>query len=59
MKELKTEVRCDACNGTGSQPPKQSERPARRIFPPKCKKCGGRGRISVELRLGIPPAKLS
>jgi|APThiThiocy_ev2_2_1041544.scaffolds.fasta_scaffold08955_2 DnaJ-class molecular chaperone len=38
------EIRCDACNGTGSAPAHEPE-PGRRIYPGRCKKCGGKGRI--------------
>jgi DnaJ-class molecular chaperone len=38
------EVKCDACNGTGSQSAQKPE-PGRRIYPGRCKKCGGKGRI--------------
>lgn len=38
------EVKCDACNGAGRQPARETER-GRRIFPGNCTKCGGKGRI--------------
>jgi DnaJ-class molecular chaperone len=38
------EIRCDACNGTGLTPVHEPE-PGRRIYPGRCKKCGGKGRI--------------
>jgi DnaJ-class molecular chaperone len=40
-----TEVRCDACNGTGKVPVVEPE-PGRRIYPGRCAKCGGKGRIA-------------
>lgn len=42
-----TEVRCDDCNGTGF-PPLREPAPGRRIYPPPCKKCGGKGRLPKE-----------
>jgi DnaJ-class molecular chaperone len=47
MKRIESEVIeeiCPACNGTGIQPVKQPA-PGRRIYPPKCAKCGGKGRV--------------
>jgi DnaJ-class molecular chaperone len=40
-----TEEKCPACNGTGVQPVKQPA-PGRRIYAPRCAKCGGKGRLS-------------
>jgi DnaJ-class molecular chaperone len=38
---------CSACDGTGVLPViKQSAQPGRRIYPPRCEKCGGKGRIT-------------
>ena len=39
------EVRCEACNGTGLLPTKEPE-PGRRIYPGRCTKCGGKGRLA-------------
>jgi DnaJ-class molecular chaperone len=41
------EVRCDACNGTGFQPVTKPAQPGRRLFPAKCVKCGGKGRLRI------------
>lgn len=42
------EVRCEACNGTGLQPARQpSKSTGRRIYPAKCAKCAGKGRLKV------------
>jgi DnaJ-class molecular chaperone len=41
------EVRCDACKGTGLQAVKQPAEPGRRIFPARCAKCDGKGRIKA------------
>lgn len=38
------EVKCDACNGAGHQPARETE-PGRRIFPGRCTECGDKGRI--------------
>ncbi|MDU1670285.1 MAG: hypothetical protein E6833_29325, partial [Bradyrhizobium sp.] len=38
------EIKCDACDGTGTAPARQPES-GRRIFPGRCTKCGGKGRI--------------
>jgi hypothetical protein len=47
MKPTRTEVRCNACNGTGSAPTREPE-PGRRIYPGRCTKCRGKGRIWAE-----------
>ncbi len=36
---------CSACGGTGVAKVRQQPKPGRRVYPPKCGKCGGRGRI--------------
>jgi DnaJ-class molecular chaperone len=51
MKPLKTgepstEVSCPACGGTGFPAVAQPAKPGRRIFPPPCKQCLGKGRIT-------------
>lgn len=38
------EIKCDACNGTGSLPASQPEL-GRRIYPGRCTKCRGKGRV--------------
>jgi DnaJ-class molecular chaperone len=38
---------CPDCNGTGYPTLKQPAHPARRIYPPKCERCGGKGRVEV------------
>jgi DnaJ-class molecular chaperone len=40
------EKRCTACNGTGHLEVLKPVKPTVRIYPPQCKVCGGRGRIS-------------
>ncbi len=40
-----TEVRCDMCKGTGLKAVAQPTTPGRRIFPPKCSKCAGKGQL--------------
>jgi hypothetical protein len=48
MKPIKSnpnEEKCPACNGTGFPAVKQPV-PGRRIYPPPCKTCGGKGRMT-------------
>jgi hypothetical protein len=48
MKPIKTnpnEEKCPACGGTGFPPVKQPAA-GRRIYPPPCKTCGGKGRMT-------------
>jgi DnaJ-class molecular chaperone len=40
-----TEQRCPACDGTGFAVVMQPVQPGRRIYPPPCEECGGKGRI--------------
>jgi DnaJ-class molecular chaperone len=40
------EEKCQACNGTGHQAAKQPSQADRRIYPPPCKECSGKGRIT-------------
>ena len=40
-----TERKCPECNGTGFVVVVQPVQPTRRVYPPPCKKCGGKGRI--------------
>jgi DnaJ-class molecular chaperone len=58
-----TEQECPACNGTGYPVVMQPVRPGRKIYPPPCKKCGGKGRITEaanhETRSVIVPAWIS
>jgi DnaJ-class molecular chaperone len=50
MKNLKkaasTEIKCPACGGTGFPTVTQPAKPGRKIFPPACKQCLGKGRIT-------------
>lgn len=49
MKRIKTKIVeevCPACSGTGVLPVVKQPAPGRRIYPPKCTKCGGKGRIT-------------
>jgi DnaJ-class molecular chaperone len=41
-----TELKCPACNGTGFMAVLQSAKTGRRIYPPSCRKCNGKGRIT-------------
>jgi hypothetical protein len=40
------EEKCQAFDGAGHQAVKQPSQPNRRIYPPPCKECGGKGRIT-------------
>jgi DnaJ-class molecular chaperone len=40
-----TEQRCPACNGSGVLAVIQLVQPGRRIYPPPCGECDGKGRI--------------
>jgi DnaJ-class molecular chaperone len=44
-REALTEAVCPTCSGTGFQKVKQPETPGRRVYPPKCPECLGKGRI--------------
>jgi DnaJ-class molecular chaperone len=39
------EKQCSACNGTGVLAAIQPVQPGRRIYPPPCGECDGKGRI--------------
>jgi hypothetical protein len=43
--KLFTEIKCAACDGTGYPAVAQPKQPGRRIYPPPCKQCSGKGRI--------------
>jgi DnaJ-class molecular chaperone len=50
MKNLKSkgapaEVKCSDCDGTGFPAVAQPVHPVRKIYPPPCKRCLGKGRI--------------
>jgi DnaJ-class molecular chaperone len=50
MKILKSEdapaeIKCPACDGTGFPKVSQPAEPGRKIYPPPCKQCLGKGRI--------------
>jgi len=45
------EIKCPACDGTGVGLVKQQpSEPGKRIFPARCPKCEGKGRIKVKER---------
>jgi len=44
-REVLTEVVCPACDSTGFQKVKQPTQTGRKIYPPKCTECCGKGRI--------------
>jgi DnaJ-class molecular chaperone len=41
------EVECSSCDGTGFARVKQPAQPGRKIYPPRCKQCSGKGRIEA------------
>jgi DnaJ-class molecular chaperone len=43
--EVSTELRCSACGGTGFPKVAQPAQPGRKIYPPPCKWCLGKGRV--------------
>jgi DnaJ-class molecular chaperone len=45
-KAVSTEVKCSACDGTGFPPVAQPPQAGRKIYPPPCKQCFGKGRIN-------------
>ena len=48
MKSIKSDVVeeiCPACNGTGFLPVLRQPAPGKRIYPPRCAKCDGKGKI--------------
>lgn len=44
IKGSRAEIKCDACDGSGSLPVRELE-PGRKIYPGHCTKCAGKGRI--------------
>jgi DnaJ-class molecular chaperone len=48
---------CSACGGTGLVKVRQQAKPGRRVYPPKCAKCGGRGRIVKAAKRGVAGAR--
>jgi DnaJ-class molecular chaperone len=44
-KPTSIEIKCRACNGTGFLVMIQPVQPGRKIYPPTCTKCSGKGRI--------------
>jgi DnaJ-class molecular chaperone len=45
--DIVTEIKCPACEGTGLAKATQPVQPGRKIYPPRCKACSGKGRIEV------------
>jgi DnaJ-class molecular chaperone len=41
------ERECSACNGTGFAVVMQPVQPGRKLYPPRCKECGGKGRVEA------------
>jgi DnaJ-class molecular chaperone len=50
-KDRLPEIVCPSCDGTGIQNVKQPDQPERRIYPPPCKECLGKGRVALPLPL--------
>jgi DnaJ-class molecular chaperone len=49
MKPIKSDVveeNCPACNGTGFLPVVKQPAPGKRIYPPRCTKCDGKGKVA-------------
>jgi DnaJ-class molecular chaperone len=46
-KEVVAEIKCPACEGTGLAKVTQPVQPGRKIYPPPCKECAGKGRIEA------------
>ena len=46
IKSVIVEEICPACNGTGFLPVIKQPAPGKRIYPPRCAKRSGRGRIT-------------
>lgn len=44
VKGSRAEIKCDACDGSGWLPVREPE-PGRKIYPGRCTKCAGKGRI--------------
>ena len=44
--EPSTEVKCSACGGTGFPQIAQPAQAGRKIYPPPCKQCSGKGRVN-------------
>lgn len=40
---MSDEIKCEACDGTGFETVKQPSKPGKRIYPPRCKVCDGKG----------------
>jgi DnaJ-class molecular chaperone len=45
-KDVSTEVKCAACDGTGFPSVAQPAQAERKIYPPPCKQCFGKGRVN-------------
>ena len=49
MKPIKSDIVeevCPACNGTGFLPVIKQPAPGKRIYGPRCTKCGGKGKLN-------------
>lgn len=51
-----TEKKCSACNGSGFKPVRLVPQPGRKIYPARCEKCGGKGRVRRAANQGGVPA---
>jgi DnaJ-class molecular chaperone len=41
------ERECPVCKGTGFPPVKQPKEPGRKIYPARCERCDGKGRVEA------------
>jgi DnaJ-class molecular chaperone len=46
-KQKVAEIKCPACDGTGFAKVQQPTQPGRKIYPPPCKECLGKGRMGL------------
>ena len=45
--DVVTEIKCRACEGTGLAKVTQPVQQGRKIYPPACKECSGKGRTEA------------
>jgi hypothetical protein len=47
LRQQGAEIKCPSCNGSGFAKVQQPSQPDRKIYPPPCKECLGKGRIET------------